>query len=247
MLYGNSSISQYSLGNKIIWFMMAFHAGLLNVGGFLAAKSIVSHVTGYATFLGYELSEKNWMHAIGIAVVPVFFLLGAMVSGFFVDIRLKENKEPKYYISFGIIFFMNLLIFVNGILGKWGTFGAAPSKISDYIFVAILCFICGIQNGTISIVSNSVIRTTHLTGTVTDLGIGLIRIFHKDKIKLGNEGEANMMRIGLITSFIVSSIVGGFLFNHFQFYAFIVPVAISGLLFALMLIFHFRIKDHHFH
>lgn len=33
-----------------------------------------------------------------------------MLSGYFVDIRLKLNKRPKYYIPFEIIFFLTAVV-----------------------------------------------------------------------------------------------------------------------------------------
>src|SRR5689334_20432190 len=118
MLYGNSSISYYSRGNMLIWLTMAFQAGVLNVGGFLAGQKIVSHVTGFATFSGYYLSQGEKISALQIFFLPIVFLLGAMVSGYFVDIRLKLKKKPRYYITFGLMFLLTLFIFINGLLGN---------------------------------------------------------------------------------------------------------------------------------
>jgi uncharacterized membrane protein YoaK (UPF0700 family) len=237
MLYGNTSISYYSRGNILIWLAMAFQAGLLNIGGFLAGQKIVSHVTGLATFSGYYLSQGEKSLALEMITLPVVFLLGAMVSGYFVDIRLKLRKRPKYYITFGLMFLLTLVVFINGVLGNWGAFGSASQK--SFEVLLLLCFICGIQNGTISIVSHSVIRTTHLTGLTTDLGLGIVRIFKKKELEgvISDEGRSNLMRVGIIGSFIVGSIVGGILFKRFEYFAFLLPVMISGGLFSLMVYF----------
>jgi uncharacterized membrane protein YoaK (UPF0700 family) len=240
MLYGHSSISYYSPGNIIIWLVMAFQAGLLNVGGLLAGQRIISHVTGSATFSGYYLSQGNKINALQMLMLPVIFLMGAMVSGYFVDIRLKLGKPPKYYITFGLMFFLILFVFINGVLGNWGSFGNVSYQ--SYELAMLLCFICGIQNGTISIVSQSVIRTTHLTGLTTDLGLGLVRILKRKQLKgiVNEEGRSNLMRIGIITSFIVGAIMGGYLFANFGYYGFVFPVVISGSLFTLMIYFQSR-------
>jgi uncharacterized membrane protein YoaK (UPF0700 family) len=105
LLFGNESISHYTKYNVSTWMLMAFQAGVLNIGGFMACHRFVSHVTGFATFFGYEINQKDSSHAIGMLIVPLFFLLGAMVSAQLVDIRLKLHKKPKYYISFGLIFY----------------------------------------------------------------------------------------------------------------------------------------------
>ncbi len=241
MLYGNESISYYSKSNVSVWMLMAFQAGLLNMGGFMACHRFVSHVTGFATFFGYELNQPDYSHAIGMLIVPFFFLLGAMISGFLVDIRLKLHKKPKYYLSFGFIFILLLSILIGGELGYWGVFGRPLNTNSDYLLLIILCFTCGIQNGSITSVSKSVIRTTHLTGITTDLGIGFARLLSAKKLDetMDNEKKAVLMRIGIIFFFGLGSVIGGFIFSRLAYMGFIIPVMTSGFLFILMLYFQF--------
>ncbi len=241
MLYGNESIAHYSKSNVSIWMMLAFQAGVLNIGGFMACHRFVSHVTGFATFFGYELSQTDSSHALGMLIVPLFFLIGAMISGFLVDIRLKLHKKPKYYLSFGIIFFLVLIVFLGGISGRLGVFGQPVNTYADYILLILLCLICGIQNGSITTVSKSIVRTTHLTGITTDLGIGLMRIFNSKKINenMDNEKKATYMRIGIILFFGLGSVVGGFVFHKVQYMGFLIPVITSGILFIGMFYYQF--------
>jgi len=240
MLFGNESISHYNRSNIAIWMSMAFQAGILNMGGFMACHRFVSHVTGFATFFGFEANQPNSDHAIGMLAVPLFFLFGAMLSGFLVDLRLKLHKKPKYYITFGFIFLLTLIVFFGGISGHFGTFGEPLAFSRDYTLLALLCLICGIQNGTITTVSKSVVRTTHLTGITTDLGIGIVRYLNKEKFDYNeDDSKANLMRIGIISFFILGSVVAGFVFTHFEYWGFSIPVVTSGLLFWLM--FYFQV------
>ena len=220
---------------------MAFQAGLLNIGGFMACHRFVSHVTGFATFFGYEINQSDAGHAVGMLIVPLFFLFGAMVSGFLVDIRLRLHKKPKYYLAFGFIFFLLLVVLVGGLTGQFGVFGEPLNNKSDYLLLILLCFICGIQNGSITSVSKSVVRTSHLTGITTDLGIGLARLLSARKLSesMDNEKKAVLMRIGIISFFGAGSVVGGKVFSIFAYGGFIIPVITSGFLCALMLYFQF--------
>ncbi|MBO9666000.1 MAG: DUF1275 domain-containing protein [Bdellovibrio sp.] len=236
MLYGHESISHYTKSNIAIWMAMAFQAGVINIGAFMACHRFVSHVTGFATFFGHEVSRGNRTQAWGMLVVPLFFLIGAMISGQLVDLRLKLHKKPKYYLSFGFIFFLTLVVFFGGISGFFGVFGEPLAAYRDYALLIILCLICGIQNGTITTVSRSVIRTTHLTGITTDLGLGIVRILHRKRLEhMENEGKANLMRVGIISSFGAGSVVGGFIFKYFGYAGFLAPVVTSGILFSLMI------------
>ncbi|UXR63418.1 DUF1275 domain-containing protein [Bdellovibrio bacteriovorus] len=241
MLYGNESISHYTRSNICIWMLMAMQAGILNIGGFMACHRFVSHVTGFATFFGHEVSQFDFEMALGMLAVPLFFLFGAMISGLLVDVRLKLHKKPKYYISFGMIFFLSAVVAIGGLLGYFGVFGEPLRQSRDYTLLILLCLICGIQNGTITTVSRSVIRTTHLTGITTDLGIGLSRILNYRKLEkeIAFDGElkANLMRLGIITFFGLGSVIGGFAFSLLGHGGFVIPVVTSGVLFWTMYYF----------
>lgn len=215
---------------------MSFQAGLINIGGFMACHRFVSHVTGFATFFGYEINQTDTKHAAGMLTVPLFFLFGSMLSGFLVDIRLKLHKKPKYYIVFGLIFFLITVVLIAGMSGQFGIFGEPYEYFRDSALLTLLCLICGIQNGTITSVSKSVVRTTHLTGITTDLGVGLVRFFHRKKLKheYGHESAANLMRIGIILFFILGSVAGGYVFKNLGYAGFGVPAITSGMLFILM-------------
>lgn len=220
---------------------MAFQAGLINIGGFMACHRFVSHITGFATFFGFEINQIDSSAAMSMLVVPMFFLFGCMISGFLVDIRLKLHLKPKYYIAFGLMFFLNSLVLVGGLVGYFGQFGEAYEHVRDYVLLAVLCLVCGIQNGTITTVSKSAVRTTHLTGPTTDLGVGLVRFLYRKRIKAeyGMESQANLTRIGIILFFILGSILGGYVFKNLGYAGFAVPTATSGLLFMLM--FYFQV------
>jgi uncharacterized membrane protein YoaK (UPF0700 family) len=205
----------------------------------MACHRFVSHVTGFATFFGSEVSKGEYRNAWGMLAVPLFFLFGAMLSGVLVDLRLQLNKKPRYYITFGVMFALILAVAVGGFAGRLGTFGEPLETSQDYTLLILLCLICGIQNGTITTVSRSVVRTTHLTGITTDLGVGLIRLLNRKKIgvRADIEKSANLMRIGIISFFGLGSIVGGFAFRSFGHGAFFIPTLTSGFLFSTMIYF----------
>lgn len=162
-----------------------------------------------------------------------------MLSGQLVDIRLKLHKRPKYYLTFGLIFFLISIVLVLGVFEYFGKFGQPLEVSRDYALLALLCLTCGIQNGTITTVSKSVIRTTHLTGVTTDLGIGIVRFLNRKSLQgeIGNEVHANLMRAGIIFFFGFGSVLGGYVFNKLEYLGFLIPALTSGILFGAMLYF----------
>jgi uncharacterized membrane protein YoaK (UPF0700 family) len=96
--------------------------------------------------------------------------------------------------------------------------------------VLLLCFIMGLQNAVVTKLSNAVIRTTHMTGIVTDLGIefGKLVYWNRDR-DVPNPVRADRDRIavlsGLLGSFLVGAVVGAFGFSWVG-YVFTVPLAV---------------------
>lgn len=245
MLYGHQTIATYTRSNVVVWMALAFQGGALNIGGFLACHRFVSHVTGFATLFGDEFSTRNYGHALGMLLVPFLFLCGSMISAYLVDLPQRLNKKPKYWVVFGVLFLLVLFVVVGGFNKFFGPFGEALDQQRNYELLALLCLICGIQNATVSSVSKSVVRTTHLTGITTDLGIGLVRVLNRNRIEKGGHGlvsedsRANKMRIGIIFFFILGSTVGGFIFQEAGYRGFLLPATISSVLFAVT--FYFQV------
>ena len=204
------------------------------MGGLLSCRTFVSHMTGFASMASLEFESNQAHHAISLLAMLLIFLFGAMMSGVLIDSRIRENKKPRYYIAFGFLFIVMLFVTIGGFNNIFGEFGVTARKASGYSLVALLCFTCGVQNGMITLVSKSVVRTTHLTGLVTDLGIGFVRILNRSRAHSAeNEGRANGMRIGIVLSFFFGSLIGVPIFRNLQFRGFVFPCLIYAGLFAL--------------
>ena len=132
-----------------------------------------------------------------------------------------------------------LYVVVAGFNGLFGPFGEPIEESKDYTLLATLCLVCGIQNGTITLVSKSVVRTTHLTGVTTDLGIGIVRVLNAKKLrgKVDEEWRANLMRAGVIVFFILGSTLGYKIYERWAFRGFLAPFAICLGLFLMTLYF----------
>lgn len=72
----------------------------------------------------------------------------------------------------------------------------------------------GMQNSYVTKISNAIVRTTHLTGLFTDLGIEISQLFfprihQKEKLK-----ETIKLRVFIILFFFAGGIVGGILYSE---------------------------------
>lgn len=211
--------------------MMAFQAGSLNTGGFLACHRFVTHTTGFATLFGTEIAEGHLASSLGIVSVPLFFLLGNMISAYMIDRRITLQLRPLYKYVFGLMFFLILSLCVLSGLGFFGPFGSEASLTQDYTLLSLLCLTSGIQNATVTSASGAVVRTTHLTGLTTDLGIGIVRILTRTyKLKKQDEIRSNWMRIGIISSFILGSWLSAVIFLRAQYWGFLIPLFVCIIL-----------------
>ena len=104
--------------------------------------------------------------------------------------------------------------------------------------VVLLCFIMGLQNAIVTKLSNAVIRTTHMTGIVTDLGIELGKLLYWNRdphIALRVRADRDRLKVlgGLLACFLVGGITGALGFKLVG-YAFSIPIALLLAVMALV-------------
>lgn len=209
--------------------MLSFNGGFINAGGFLSTGKFVSHVTGFATLFGVDITNGEYQAALGILSVPVFFLLGAFIAGLLIDRPIYQNKKPHFDWVMGLSAFSLFLAAGGGELLWFGRFTEVVGLKQNYLLLVLLCLASGLQNGAITSSSGRSVRTTHLTGLTTDLGLGFARLMtfdFKDK-SFHKEIRANNLRMGSIVAFVVGSAVGAWCFIQLGYRGFVFPAIIA--------------------
>ncbi len=212
------------------WFLLSFSGGCINAGGFLATGRFVSHVTGFATLFGASVVDHEFMSAVGILSVPFYFLAGAFVAGMLIDRAVARGKRARFDIVMGLSGLCLFICASAGSLSQFGGFGSVLKLKEVYILLALLCLACGLQNGAITSSSGKSVRTTHLTGLTTDLGLGLAKLVTYSRRRgelFDKELYANRLRVGSISAFILGSAVGAWFFMKLGFQGFLLPAMIS--------------------
>lgn len=211
------------------WSLLAFAAGCVNTGGYLACHRFVTHVTGFATLAGVAAAEGSGAHALQILSVPIYFLLGVMTSAFLIERKINQNKVPQYALVMSLVAGLLTLSGLGGYFGWFGEFGGAEGTLGDYLLLSLLCMASGIQNAALTSSSGATLRTTHLTGITTDLGIGLMRLTslsRKDN-QHHQELRANFLRVGTIVAFMLGSAIGAVAFLRWNYLGFLLPALIA--------------------
>ena len=202
-------------------------AGALNAGGFLAIGQYTSHITGMVSTLADQMVLRHFQLA-GIAAISwLAFVSGAATTALVVNYLRRANVVNVYAVP--------LLIEATLIL-VFGAFGGTLHKheLVDVSFAVItLCFTMGLQNALITKISRAEIRTTHLTGLTTDLGIELGKLLYWNRhSEAGGQVAvtANLRKLRvhatLIGSFLVGGIAGAFGFHYAGFIS-TVPLALA--------------------
>ena len=183
---------------------LSFVAGLVNIVGVLSVATLTTNITGHFAFLAEEVSLKNYAKAITYIFYVLFFLLGAFTCNFLVE--LVSIKKPR--ISHALPMFIEILILT--------TIGFSTDLNPLYIAYALL-FTMGLQNALVTNISQSIVRTTHLTGLFTDLGINLSQLFFtKKENEMKRLSRSIYLRISIILFFFIGGVLGGLLFVSFQ-------------------------------
>jgi uncharacterized membrane protein YoaK (UPF0700 family) len=210
--------------NRQLGCVLAFVAGAINAGGFLAVQQYTSHVTGMVSALADNLALGRLGLVVDGVVAVLAFLLGAMCCAVMVNFARRKAMSSEYALP---------LLLESGLILCFGLLGARMAHFEGLLIpftVVLLCFIMGLQNAIVTKLSNAVIRTTHMTGIVTDLGIELGKLVYWNR----EQGAPHAVRAdrerlwvlgSLLGSFLLGAVTGAFGFKHLG-YSFTVPIAV---------------------
>lgn len=187
-------------------YVMAFLAGAINAGGFFAVERYTSHVTGELSHAADMAFIGNWPIMAAALIGVVCFVLGAAHSSWVI----LWAKRQRFRSSFGLSMWLEAVyILLFGLIGvvtvRFGT------VVMPAVTVCLLCFIMGMHNTVMTVLSGGAIRSTHMTGTSTDLGIELGRLWYyrkSDNPRLPHI-RPNKPKIVLFTGLVLAFFLGG--------------------------------------
>lgn len=214
------------IANRHLARYLAFIAGSANAGGFLAIHHYTSHMSGTIAAMADDMAIGNLsLVLIGLLAV-LSFLIGAFLTTLLVRWARRRRLESEYALP---LMLESFLLLVFGFTGKVFNGGRALGTMT------LLCFTMGLQNAIISKISDAVIRTTHLTGMVTDIGIALGRVADRGSRFIGETIDSEFDKLQLLASlvalFFIGGVIGALGFKHVGFF-FTVPLAVILILLA---------------
>jgi len=220
--------------NRQLGYSLAFVAGATNAGGFLAVKQYTSHMSGVISAIADQAALGDLSLVLAGVGSLISFTLGAGCSAMLVNWGRRRQLHSQYASP---LLVEAALLLCFGLLGShlatWEPFFVPAT-------VLLLCFIMGLQNAMITKLSGAEIRTTHMTGIATDIGIELGKLFYWNCSRDSASApfvRANRMKLKvhstMLCMFFAGGVTGAVGFKHVG-YASTVPL--SGVLIVLAIV-----------
>jgi uncharacterized membrane protein YoaK (UPF0700 family) len=189
--------------------VLALTAGVVDVSGFLALHQFTSHMSGSVAIIAADLASHGIRVMLQPGIVLGCFLSGAAVCALLINWSRRRNRESLFAqpVLLEAVLLGGLAIFAN------------PHHL--LLTLSVLSFSMGLQNAIITKVSQAEIRTTHITGMVTDIGIELGKAMYWNRNRalppVQAEGRGLLLLSMLVAMFFAGGAVGALAYPRFGF------------------------------
>ena len=235
---------------------LAWVAGYTNILSFLICGQHTSHATGTLTQWGRDLVEVfgngRWDLLFLTSFLLFTFVLGAMASTTCTEIGRRRGWESIYVLPMTI---QAILLTCFALGNEFNSPERLRTGTAFFAMLALASIAMGLQNATITRISSGVVRTTHMTGVITDLGTELVHVALVifDRVMCARHSQDNqpqlqslrdtlgrtpsvqrlVLLMSIAGSFALGAGLGALAFNHQPHWAMYPPV-----LFLLWIIYH---------
>ena len=207
-------------------FLLALNAGMVNVLGLITVlHQSVSHMTGNVSMLAMSLADWQPEYFVYLNLVVLCFILGSFISGLILsDSHVGLNRHYGFPLSL-IAFFLLL---------TWILLPYFPRYALLWASVAM-----GIQNAMVSHYKGAIIRTTHLSGVLTDIGLTLGYCVRGLKI----ESRRIVLHILIFIGFLIGGLITSLLYPYFKLHTFLIPTTLSFCMAIIYWVYYFRVSS----
>ena len=193
--------------------VLASVAGALNTAGFEAVGYFSANMTGNVSALSEHIAFHDIASASFFVGVLATFVLGAACCTLIVNEGHRQRFSAVYAWS---------VLTESILLAALGAGDVAfPNFHTGAAFIFGLAFLMGLQNAVVTRISDARVRTTHVSGMMTDIGIELAHLYDYHFRRLYSKNEAgrdwSKLRLHLQTvgAFLVGGVVGAATYRAF--------------------------------
>ena len=178
--------------------LLAFAAGLVDIAGYLALRQFSSHMSGITATLALSVGGEGRAVFAEAGLILSSFLCGAAVCALLVNFSRRRERESQFALP---------LLLESVVLGAVAlSIGHDPAPAW---LPGVLAFAMGLQNAIITKISDAEIRTTHVTGTITDIGIELGRAIYWNRSATQPPVRVDRERLGMLVLLVLGFFAGG--------------------------------------
>ena len=214
---------------------LSWVAGYTNALTVLTCNQVTSHMTGSVSHIGVEVAEGRWSNAGYLIGLVGVFLLGAFASGAMTEFGRLRRYQSIYVLPMGV---EALVLAAFALLVDWQAIGTLSPSNAQVWLTYLPSFAMGLQNATITRISGGVIRTTHVTGVITDLGLEASKIVFRmfglkrrlDDRRAAQERWRALLLLSIPGSFALGAGLGTAAFEFVQAWSMVPPVLFLGFL-----------------
>lgn len=185
---------------------LTFVAGAINAGGFMVVGHYTSHMSGIVSAMADHVAVGLGALALAGMAALLSFMAGAAHSAWLINFGRRQGLPSRFALP---------LLVEAALLIAFGLMGALlDSHVVAIPVVPLLCFLMGLQNATITKISGARMRTTHVTGIVTDLGIEIGKLTYWNRDRATPRGEmvrADRAKMRLLSGLLGCFFLGGLL------------------------------------
>lgn len=205
--------------------LLAFTAGVADVSGYLALRQFTSHMSGIVAALAADVGERGFNALLQPAAVLACFLAGAAFCAMLVNWERRRNRESLFAVP----------VLIEALL--LASLALPFASHHTWLVLSVLSFSMGLQNAIIAKISHAEIRTTHVTGMITDIGIELGKAFYWNRTTGRQPVHAEHQRLLLLTLLVALFFTGGALgavaYPHVGFLL-LLPIALLLAIFTVL-------------
>jgi len=206
-------------------FFLAVNAGMINVLGLVTVlHQSVSHMTGNVSVLAMSLVHWQPESILYLLLVTVCYVIGSFYSGVILG-NSHFRLGRRYGVPLTLVaFFIFLCWFFLPYFPRYALLWA--------------CVAMGVQNAMVSHYKGTIIRTTHLSGVLTDLGLALgYRVRG-----LVVEHRRVVLHLLILSGFLIGGLCSSWMYPYLKLNSFLVPTALSLILSVVYWIIYFRYR-----
>lgn len=203
--------------------LTSFTAGMINVASLMIFFSFTSNITGYYAILAAELVKGNlYQVAVVFAWVFLFFL-----GGFFSNLIVINFNHKNAYLAHSTPLIIEIICMIS--VGIYGEYFYKETLNETEGLLSLMLFAMGLQNGLTASISNFSVKTTHLTGITTDIGI-LFSMFTQKQFRNNEDlNKRAKLLISIVSSYFSGAVLSGFIYLYLSFKIFYVISFVLGI------------------